>query len=220
MKKQLGLSLATGLALLAIATPAFAASISTQMNIGARGADVTTLQQTLAADSTLYPEGTVSGYFGALTSAAVKRFQAKYGIVSSGSPSTTGYGRVGPATIAKFNAVYGNGTASTDGAPIIMGVTVATSSVGGATMMWNTNEPATGVIYYSTAPLQLTEASGPGQAPGISGTNVQTVNAALNTSNSVALSGLASSSTYYYTIKSTDASGNISLTWPASFVAR
>ena len=220
MKKQLGLSLATGLALLTIATPAFAATISTQMNIGARGTDVTTLQQTLAGDPSLYPEGTVSGYYGALTSAAVKRFQAKYGIVSSGSPSTTGYGRVGPATIAKFNAVYGSGAASTDGAPIIMGVNVSTSTTGAATMMWNTNEPATGVVYYSTAPLLMTEAAGPGQAPGISGTNVLTVNAALNTSNSVALPSLASSTTYYYTIKSTDASGNISLTWPSTFVAR
>lgn len=51
----------------------------------------------------MYPEKLVTGYFGPLTLKAVQRFQTKYGIVSSGSPSTTGYGRVGPRTRAKLN---------------------------------------------------------------------------------------------------------------------
>lgn len=43
--------------------------------------------------------------FGMLTETAVKKFQAKYGIATSGTPATTGYGRVGPKTRAKLNAL-------------------------------------------------------------------------------------------------------------------
>jgi len=67
---------------------------------GTSGSDVTSLQAFLAGDSRIYPEGTISGYFGPLTEAAVQRFQVRHAIVTSGSPATTGYGVVGPATRA------------------------------------------------------------------------------------------------------------------------
>lgn len=66
---------------------------------GSSGNDVTTLQTYLATDPALYPEGTVSGFFGPATERALKRFQAKYGI--------TQLGRVGPATMAKLNQLLG-----------------------------------------------------------------------------------------------------------------
>ena len=46
-------------------------TISSYLDFGARGADVTSLQQLLAADASVYPEGLVTGYFGSLTRAAV-----------------------------------------------------------------------------------------------------------------------------------------------------
>lgn len=67
---------------------------------GVSGTDVTRLQQFLARDKTIYPEGTVTGYYGALTERAVQRWQAKYNVVSSGTPDSTGYGVVGPRTAA------------------------------------------------------------------------------------------------------------------------
>ncbi|MBI2610692.1 peptidoglycan-binding protein [Candidatus Kaiserbacteria bacterium] len=75
-------------------------SLSRALRQGMSGADVTALQAFLAADPRIYPEGTISGYFGALTQAAVQRFQARAGIVSSGTPDTTGYGSIGPMTRA------------------------------------------------------------------------------------------------------------------------
>ncbi|TSD03748.1 MAG: hypothetical protein Athens071426_81, partial [Parcubacteria group bacterium Athens0714_26] len=48
------------------------------------------------------PDNT-TGYYGKLTMQAIQRFQAKYNIVSSGSPETTGYGAIGPKTINKLN---------------------------------------------------------------------------------------------------------------------
>jgi PKD repeat protein len=68
--------------------------------MGSSGADVTRLQQFLAADPAVYPEGTISGYYGALTEAAVKRFQCKNKIVCDGTPDSTGYGVTGPRTAA------------------------------------------------------------------------------------------------------------------------
>lgn len=44
-------------------------------------------------------------YFGLLTQKAVEKFQKTYGIVSSGSPATTGYGVAGPRTRAKLNSL-------------------------------------------------------------------------------------------------------------------
>ena len=65
---------------------------------GAEGADVEALQRALAQDTALYPEGLITGYYGALTQRAVERFQAARGIVFGGTPATTGYGAVGPQT--------------------------------------------------------------------------------------------------------------------------
>lgn len=70
---------------------------------GMRHADIELLQRCLARDVTLYPQGVVTGYFGTLTEGAVQRFQARYLIISSGTPSTTGYGRVGPLTRTWLN---------------------------------------------------------------------------------------------------------------------
>ena len=67
---------------------------------GASGGDVANLQAFLAGDPTLYPEAKITAYYGALTQQAVERFQIRYGVVSSGSPSTTGFGSVGAATRA------------------------------------------------------------------------------------------------------------------------
>lgn len=66
------------------------------------GGDVSRLQQFLAEDSTIYPEGTISGFYGNATRRAVERYQSTHGIVSSGSPETNGYGAVGPSTRASI----------------------------------------------------------------------------------------------------------------------
>lgn len=87
------------------------------------GGEVSKLQRFLAQDASVYPEGRVSGFFGELTELAVKRWQAKKGIISSGSPETTGYGRVGPRTREAMNASGGItpvSNATTTGSPLVM----------------------------------------------------------------------------------------------------
>ncbi|OHA85378.1 MAG: hypothetical protein A2591_01635 [Candidatus Yonathbacteria bacterium RIFOXYD1_FULL_52_36] len=83
------------------------------LGLGSRGDDVTTLQRMLAQDSNIYPEGDITGYYGPATQRAIQRFQIQHAIVSSGSPSTTGYGAVGPSTRAQLNTLYAGTTTPT-----------------------------------------------------------------------------------------------------------
>ena len=67
---------------------------------GARNDDVRRLQELLAKDPSIYADGSATGFYGALTEAAVKKFQAKYSLPQ--------VGRVGPATRAKLQEVFGS----------------------------------------------------------------------------------------------------------------
>ncbi len=67
---------------------------------GMTSEEVKALQELLAADPSVYPEGIISGFFGPLTKNAVKRFQAKNGIDQLGI--------VGPKTRQKLNELAGD----------------------------------------------------------------------------------------------------------------
>ena len=85
-----------------IGAPSSASTTRTLIR-GLSGADVAALQQFLILQNLLAP-GSASGYFGALTEAAVQTYQSTHGIVSGGTPSTTGYGAVGAKTRAVMEA--------------------------------------------------------------------------------------------------------------------
>lgn len=74
--------------------------VSRVLKRGTTGVDVTRLQQFLALDPAVYPEAQVTGYYGGLTEAAVKKFQCKNKLVCDGTPDSTGYGVTGPRTAA------------------------------------------------------------------------------------------------------------------------
>ncbi len=98
VKRLLGLILTLAIGITALAqttTPSIVAPvINRALFLGTRGDDVKAIQQYLAQDKELYPEGLATGYFGKLTEAAVKRFQTKNGIEPVGI--------VGPKTRAKL----------------------------------------------------------------------------------------------------------------------
>ncbi|MFH1979301.1 MAG: peptidoglycan-binding protein [Patescibacteria group bacterium] len=106
-----------------------ATSFKNTLKAGMKNADIKRLQQllnsdpdTMIASSGVGSPGNETEYFGGLTSEAVKKFQAKYGIVSSGTAETTGYGLVGPSTRAKLNEVFsGTTTVTTPQAPQVGG---------------------------------------------------------------------------------------------------
>ncbi len=184
---------------------ASAATLTRELEFGMSGSDVSSLQAFLATDPTIYPQGLVTGYFGSLTKAAVINFQARNGIAT--------VGRVGPITRAAINAQM-SGSVSTPGnyAPVISGVGVNVSR-NSANVVWNTNEATRGTVYYSNTPLTTYENI---NSVNVSGLTAMT-DTNLNTSQNVALSNLQANTTYYYLIYTTDASGNVSVTWPATF---
>ncbi|MES2087550.1 MAG: peptidoglycan-binding protein [Patescibacteria group bacterium] len=202
---QVGL---VAVAFMAFAIPflTHAAVLNRQLDIGMSGSDVSALQLFLAKDPSLYPQGIVSGYFGALTSAAVANFQTRNGIAS--------VGRVGPVTLAALNAQMGGGvsTGADIYAPVISSVGVNTTS-SSASVSWNTSEFAKGVVYFSATPLTTYENP---HTVDVSGNTAMT-DSSLRTSQNVVLSGLQSATTYYYLIYVTDASGNVSITLPSTF---
>lgn len=88
----------------AVQAPILCPQLVRTLSIGDTGTDVANLQGFLAQNPLIYPEGTVTAYFGMLTQDAVERWQSAYGIISGGTPATTGYGVVGPKTRAAITA--------------------------------------------------------------------------------------------------------------------
>lgn len=176
---------------------ATAATISIELSPGMTGSEVSALQSFLATDSNIYPEGIVSGYYGELTTAAVKRYQIASGI----SP----VGRVGPVTLASINGTGGTGGTNDINSSITNTVTV-TPATNSAMISWSSNEPVFGrVMYatswpflYSTAPIAATPSG-------------------FNALQALTLNNLQSQTTYYFVLESTDVAGNLNYTIGNSF---
>ena len=96
--------------------------IGRALAMGARGDDVASLQRFLASSGLLSADS-ATGYFGALTLAALKEWQSNNGVVSNGDASTTGWGVVGPKTQAAIARICG-------GAPLPNNDTLEVSTTG------------------------------------------------------------------------------------------
>ncbi len=182
------------------------AAITSALDVGSRGLQVTELQQFLATNPMIYPAGIVSGYFGALTQAAVVQFQAAFDIAQ--------VGRVGPITAAKINSIEASGLGLDTMAPGISSLSVHTTS-NSATVSWTTSELARGQVFYDVSPIQSDEATGHAQLPYVSGTLVSGSGAAF--SQSVTIPSLQSNKLYFYIVRAIDNSGNVTMTLSTSF---
>ena len=87
-------------------TKAISTEFKSELKVGSKGAEVTALQTCLARDPAIYPEGQITGNFGAQTKTAVIRFQEKYKeAILTPSGLTQGTGTVGKSTRAKLNEI-------------------------------------------------------------------------------------------------------------------
>lgn len=77
--------------------------IQHEVGPGSTGADVTALQEFLVQEPSLYPSGQITGSYDTNTQQAVEKYQCEHNIVCSGTAQTTGYGQVGPETLAAIN---------------------------------------------------------------------------------------------------------------------
>lgn len=183
------------------------APIYGQMDLGAKGTNVTNLQTFTASNPAIYPEGLVTGYYGGLTFNAVKRFQAQYGLDQ--------VGRTGPRTLAKMNDLIARGgwSMSDMSGPEFSNVS-QTQGTNIATFSFNTNENTMARVVYSTSPQMFNEgninSNGFGALGGFTSNSVN----GMSTSHTVTLSNLSSNTIYYYTVIATDAQGNVSVVGP------
>lgn len=193
------------------------AAITSHLDLGDKGSDVSQLQVYLAQNASIYPSGLVTGYFGPLTAAAVQKFQVAQGLVSSGTPATTGYGRVGAQTMARLNALMGSGNpqVSWDTVPVLSAPFVQPTN-NSANFSWSSNEPTQGQLYYNTSPLITDEATGPLQQPYISGTFALD-NGGFQINHNLSIQNLQSNTLYYYVTRGIDGAGNVTMTWPSIF---
>lgn len=109
-------------------------SLTRTLSYGSKGDDVASLQRFLIQEGLLPPDF-ATGFFGRATEKAVQAWQTRTGIISSGTPESTGYGVVGVKTRATFgthrtNAVTGNTGTPSASMPDLSGRT-PTSGVGG-----------------------------------------------------------------------------------------
>lgn len=89
-------------------------ALTSDLERGGTGDAVRRLQECLARDPEVYPEGTINGSFGQLTQRAVIRFQEKYAAeVLAPLGLTKGTGKAGPLTRDKLNALCFTGRGET-----------------------------------------------------------------------------------------------------------
>ena len=179
--------------------------------MGQRSSDVTALQTFLAKNPNNYPSGLVTGYFGTSTAEGVQKFQTNQGIVTEGTPESTGYGRVGPRTMSRLNdfmmqeITYQTGPVGDVYAPQITKEYLH-ETPSAVTIGWNTSELAMSEVMYGTVwPFQYATAK-----------SVET--SAYTVSPEVELKNLAAKTRYYYVLKSVDVYGNIMLMTHRTFV--
>jgi peptidoglycan hydrolase-like protein with peptidoglycan-binding domain len=197
---------------------AHAATISRQLDLGSTGQDVSTLQTYLSTNANWYPSGLVTGYFGNLTQGGVQKFQTAQGIVTSGTPATTGYGRVGPATLTEINEFLSSGSSNQSTlytVPVLSPLSIRATQTT-VTLSWTTNEPTIGQAYWSTSPIQSDEATGPHQTPYVSGTLALDAGG-LQTNHTITISNLQPNTLYHVFTRSIDASGDMTLTLDNTF---
>lgn len=174
----------------------YADTFNVTLKQGSKGGEVSSLQTVLGIHA--------DGIFGPMTKAAVIRYQSSNGLAADGI--------VGPMTRSFLN---NNGTVVSNGnAPTISGVYINPSR-NSATVNWNTNIPARGMVYYSTSPLTTYEHENSVDVSGLTAIN-DSENT--HTSQNVSLLNLQAGTTYYYLIYTTSQSGDVSVTWPATFM--
>ncbi|MCX6761102.1 MAG: peptidoglycan-binding protein [Candidatus Nealsonbacteria bacterium] len=197
-----------------------------QLRLGMTGEDVKLLQEILATDPDIYPEGLITGRFGKLTEKAVKKFQQKACLDQ--------FGNVGPKTLSKINELLEEGAGNSGKVPPgllrapgilkkfcatsslistpdvippvmseIMATGIASTSV---KITWVTNEKANSKVWYgNTTPFI------------VSTTTVSVSSSEFSLAHSLTISGLTASTTYYYLISSVDKAGNKTVGTEKSF---
>lgn len=203
------------------------AAIQTELKInrflkrGLTGEDVKALQTFLSQFPDIYPEGLVTGYYGALTESAVKKWQEKQGIESVGV--------VGPKTLARINEIFDQGAGQSGTVPSGLltapGIEkkVATTSdatipatTSTSTLPSATTTPASATTTASTTATTTTATTETSQSQSGVGVSVSPTTQAQTTTTSSTSTDTTAPSAPTSLSASAVSSSQISLSWTAS----
>ena len=179
---------------------------NTTLRVGSKGGDVSTLQKFLASNTDIYGAGLITGYFGGMTKEAVKQFQLSYDLTADGI--------AGLNTRNKVNSVIVAGQGIDVSAPIIYNLSVVPSGRS-AYFTFTSNELVKTTIFYDVNSITWTDSNFSFGVPSISGTT--SIDNTFSSNKQITLNNLSANSIYHYVVMTTDASGNISVTWPKAF---
>ncbi len=146
--------------------------ITRTLSLGLKGDDVLSLQQYFIAQG-LLSAGSATGFFGPLTQAAVQKLQAQNNLVSSGTPSSTGWGVVGPKTRALITKTWGStgGSSGTTGPSTPPAPTTPNTTPGSTSTSTSNNSP---VVVGGGGGAGGSSSSGSSSGGGSSGSNTTT----------------------------------------------
>jgi hypothetical protein len=200
---------------------------SVHLRRGLSSEEVESLQVFLSQYPDIYPEGLITGYFGALTEKAVKKFQKKYGEDNDGvvGPKTRqmlnlrilellneGAGKSGkiPPGLLHAPGIWKKIATSTPPIldtipPVISGISATSTTATTTSIIWTTNELTDSLVSYATSsPIT------PENKTDVSDSNYVT-------NHDIDLIDLTASTTYYYMITSKDSSNNTATSTEYSF---
>ena len=106
--------------------------LTRSLSFGMTSDEVKLLQEILAADRDIYPEGLITGYYGHLTERAVKKFQKKHGFEQLGI--------VGPKTRKALQAFWSSLSTSTVSLPPGLAKKSGSNAVASTTFTLEVNE--------------------------------------------------------------------------------
>ena len=175
-------------------------------NITASGATITWITNEPADSQIVYGATSAYGSTTTLDSTLV----TSHSVTLTGLSASTLYNIAVRSKDASVNLTVSPNVAFTTSVPAdttgpILSAISAVVGTSTADVQWTTNENANSKVYYGTAnPLVL-------------GSATTLLNASLLTAHSLALSGLSTSTTYYYVVESTDGASNVSTSSQQSF---
>lgn len=198
-----------------------------QLKEGMSGEDVKLLQEFLASDPDIYPKAFITGYFGALTKNALKRFQKKSCLPETGNVDEKtlwkinellkeGAGKSGkippgllraPGILKKLCATSTPTTTFDVIPPYISNISANVTSSSTASISWKTDENANSKVYYS----QITPVD-----PQATTTLIKTDNSFVK-DHLLNLTELSADTIYYYFVVSNDRAGNVATSTEFSF---
>ena len=189
--------------------------LTKQLTKGTKDQEVKVLQQMLATDPEIYPEGHATGYFGFMTGLAETGKIDGQTLWRVNQLLTEGAGHSGkippgllraPGILKKLGLATTTPPGGDTIAPLITSLNATSTMASSTIVVWQTNELTTGAVHYATTtPVDSAVLS------------LMSLDPVWQTNHQLTLTNLSTNTTYYYYLVATDYAGNPATSTTNSF---